>query len=178
MVSFPIQQFLTTGTGSFAIYLLNNYNVDITGKTIAAAMNWTYGVYETRSTTFSGAYVRVEFQDVTSGPFTSNDYWWYHPNLDLNAVVSGTLTAPLTDRANWSNICGQSATDTTPQPGPNCVGGTDPAVSPSDGFSNAMKHVKLIGLSFGSSGSYASGVALDGGTGTFYLTSFTILPLL
>jgi hypothetical protein len=176
-VTFPIQQFLTKSTGSFAIYLLTNYNVDLTeGKTITAAVNWTAGTYETRSTAFTGAFVRLEFQDVTASSFTSSDYWWYTGNLDLNAVASGTLTAPLTDRANWTNICGQSATDTTPHPGLNCVGTTDPAVSPYDGFSSAMKNVKQVGLSFGSSGSYASGVALDGGPGTFNMTSFTVAP--
>jgi hypothetical protein len=61
-------------------------------------------------------------------------------------------------------------------PGPNCVGGTDPAVSPYDGFSNAMKNVKQIGLAFGSSGSYASGIAMNGTTGTFTLTQFVITP--
>jgi hypothetical protein len=110
---------------------------------------------------------------------TTNDYWWStgSNSLDLNAASSGALSVPLTDRSKWTNICGQSATDTTPQPGPNCVGGTDPAVSPYDGFTNAMKSVKMIGLGFGSSGSYASGVAINGNTaGTFRLLSFTIAP--
>lgn len=176
-VTFPIQQFVDTSHGSFAIYLLTNYNVDLTGKTITAAVNWTAGTYETRSTVFPGAYVRLEFQDVTAGPFTSSDYWWYSGNLDLNAVTSGTLTASLTNRANWTNICGQSAADVTVYPAqPNCVGGTDPAGSPYDGFTHAMKNVKQVGLSFGSSGSYASGVALDGRQGTFNMTSFTVAP--
>jgi hypothetical protein len=86
------------------------------------------------------------------------------------------VTARLNDRANWSNICGQNATDTIAHPGPNCVGTTDPAVSPYDGFTNAMKNVKEIGLSFGSAGSYASGIALDGGPGTFTMTNFTVTP--
>ena len=177
-VSFPVQQFLSTSTGSFAIYLENNYNVDLTGKTITAAANWTPGTYATRSTVFPGAYGRVEFQDVASSSFTSSDYWWYNnSSLDLNGVTSGTITAPLTDRAHWTNICGQVATDTTVNPAqPNCVGGTDPAGSPYDGFTNAMKDVKKVSLSFGSAGSYASGVALVDGTGTFNMTGFTIAP--
>src|SRR5665811_1458109 len=49
LLQFPIQQFLTTGTGSFAVYLLNNYNFDMTGKTITATgMSWTSGAYVTR----------------------------------------------------------------------------------------------------------------------------------
>lgn len=173
-VLFPIQQFDSTTTGSFAVYLLNNYNVDLTGKTITSDATWTTGVYKTRSDVFPGAYVRVEFQDVASGPFTSNDYWWNTGSLDLNTASSGTLTASLANRTQWTNICGQSATDTVAHPGPNCVGGTDPAVSPSDGFDNAMKNVKQVSLSFGNASRYASGVALAGGTGTFTLSSFNV----
>lgn len=171
---FDFQPFLSTSTGSFAIYLEANYNYDITDKTISATMTWDPGTFKTRSTAFPGAYVRLEFQDVASGNYTSSDYWWYKGSLDLNAVTGGTLTASLTDRANWTNVCGQVATDQTAYPGPNCVGGTAPAVSPYDGFTNAMKKVKQVNLSFGSSGSYASGVAIDGGTSTFKLFSFTI----
>lgn len=178
LLQFPVQQFLSASTGSFVIYLYNNYNVDMTGKTLSMNASWTPGAYDTRHEPPSGAFVRFEFQDVTSGPFTSNDYWWStgSNSLDLNAVSSGTLSVPLTDRSKWTNICGQPATDTTAHPGANCVGGTDPAVSPSDGFTNAVKNVKLVGLAFGSADRYASGVALDAGTGTFQLWSFTILP--
>jgi hypothetical protein len=180
-VSFPIQQFISPTTGSFAIYLLANYNTDITGLTLTADANWSLGTYSTRSTTFPGAHVRFVFQDVTSGTYSSNDYWWSSVNLDLNSTTngnlnSGTLEASLADRSLWTNVCGQSATDTTPHPGPNCVGGTDPAVSPSDGFSNAMKNVKLVGLAFGSDGSYASGIAMNNTTGAFTLTKFLIAP--
>jgi len=175
VLSFPIQQFESTTTGSFAVYLLNNYNVDLTGKTISANMSWTAGKYETRSTKFPGAYVRLEFQDVTAGRYDSNDYWWYTGSLDLNAVSSGTLTGDLKDRSQWTNICGQSAIDPTAQPGPNCVGGTDPDVSPYDGFTKAMKNVKQVGLSFGRASSYASGVAaVDTDQAVFNMRSFTI----
>jgi hypothetical protein len=176
----PFQQFLTTTTGSFAVYLKNNYNVDLTGKTITAAANWTLATASTQYVARSpGAYVRVEFQDVASGPFTSSDYWWYTGNVvDLNSGSTGTWSAPLTDRANWSNICGQSANDQTVYPAkPNCVGGTDPAGSPYDGFTNAMKSVKQVGLSFGSSGSYASGVAaMNTSLAIFDMTNFAVTP--
>jgi hypothetical protein len=178
-VQFPFQEFQTPTTGSFAVYLTNNYNVSLTeSQTITANANWTSGPYATRSTTFPGAYARAEFQDVASGNYTSNDYWWYSGDvLDLNTTTSDTLTAPLVDRARWTNVCGQSAIDVTPHPGPNCVGGTDPAVSPYDGFTNAMKNVKQVSLSFGSLGSYASGVAHVGaGSATFHMTSFTVTP--
>jgi hypothetical protein len=176
VITFPIQQFESKTTGSFVIYLYNNYNVDMTDKTLSAAMSWAPGTYKTRSTVFPGAFVRFEFQDVTSGIYGSNDYWWStgSNSLDLNADISGNLSVSLANRTLWTNVCGQSATDTTAHPGPNCVGSVDPAVSPYDGFTNAMKNVKQVGLGFGSAGSYASGVALDGETGAFTVSSFTI----
>jgi hypothetical protein len=100
---------------------------------------------------------------------------WSTGSLDLNTMTHGTLTVLLTDRSQWTNICGQSATDRTAHPGPNCVGGTDPAVSPYDGFTNAMENVKQVSLSFGSGGSYASGVAIQGTTGIFQLQSFKVV---
>lgn len=177
-LTFPIQQFDSKSTGSFAVYFTNNYNAGLTeSQTLTTTANWSPGSYETRSTVFPGAYGRIWFQDVASGPITSNDYWWYSgSSLDLNGSTSGTVTAPLSDRAHWSNICGQLATDTNTYAGPNCVGTTDPAVSPYDGFTNAMAKVKQLGLSFGSLGSYASGVARDISAGTFSVSAFTVTP--
>lgn len=183
-VMFPFEQFLGTNTGSFAVYLENNYNVDLTGKTLTASANWTPGSYVNRGDGLADAYARIEFQDVASGNYTSNDYWWYSgPGAvaDLNDVPSSAgaiLTAPLTDTAHWTNVCGYAANDDTVYPaGPNCVGGTDPAGSPSDGFKNAMKNVKEVNISFGRAIRYASGVAWNGDTSTqasFDLTSFSI----
>lgn len=183
-VEFPFQPFLSTTTGSFAVYLQTNYNNDLTGKTISTNVSWTPGSYETRSGVIGDAYVRIEFQDVQQGPYTSNDYWFYTGTtgtgvVDLNGVgSSGTLlTASLTDRSQWTNLCGQSATDTGTYPGTNCVGGTDPAVSPYDGFTNAMKDVKVVGLAFGRAARYASGVAVVNSTSsTFDMSTFTITP--
>ena len=177
VAEFPFPPFVATDSGEFAVYLESNYNFDITHKTITAAVNWNEGVFVTRGDASDGAYVRLEFQDVASGNYTSNDYWWYTgPSgvLNLNTRTDGTLTAPLSDRANWTNVCGQLATDTIAQPGPDCVGGTDPAVSPYDGFTYAMKHVKVVSLSFGRAGAYASGVAVVNGPSTFTLSAFTI----
>jgi hypothetical protein len=170
-VEFPIQQFLTATTGSFAIYLLNNYSVDITGKTLSADATWPNGTYETRSG--SGGYVRLVFISAM-GNYNSNDYWWSTVALGLDGTSGGTLTASLSTCNLWSNQSGKSACDTTP----NWLEwqGDIVALSPADGFANATKNVKQVGLSFGNASSYASGVALDGGTGTFDLTSFTITP--
>lgn len=174
VADFPFHPFVSTTSGEFAVYLEINYNDDITGKTITADVSWDAGSFVNRGDGSVDARVRLEFQDVASGRYTPNDYWWYSGFLDLNAVTSGTLTASLTDRADWTNICGKPATDVTIYSGGDCVGGTYPAVSPYDGFTYAMKHVKIVGLSFGRASRYASGVAVDGGPATFTLSSFTI----
>ena len=177
-VQFPFQPFLSTTTGSFAAYLLLNYKVDLTGKTISAAVSWTPGLYLTRRDPIlePGAYVRLEFQD-TTGPYNSNDYWWSTVDLNLNTVTSGTLTASLTDRTLWTNQSGKSATDTTK----NWLEwqGDIVHMSPYDGFTQAMKNVKAVSLSFGCPGYNASGVAgsaLDGSSATFTMTTFTVTP--
>ncbi len=176
-VQFPVQQFDTTTTGSFATYLKNNYNAPLNeSQTITATASWTTGPYVTRGPAADGAYARVWFQDVASGTYSSNDLWWYHGSLDLNALTNGTIIAPLTERANWSNVCGKPATDLNSYPGANCVGTTDDATSPFNGFTNAMANVKQIGISFGRGSAFASGIALVGGTGMFTMTSFTVTP--
>ena len=167
---FPIQQFISTTSGSFAVYLLTNYNNDITGKTFNANVAWTPGPYKTRAN--SGAYVRFEFQDTTAGQYDSNDYWWSTVSLDLNNPESDSLAASLSDRNQWTNQSGKSASNDTENW--QQWQGDIVHMSPYDGFTKAMKNVKQLGLSFGNSGSYASGVALDGKTGTFTLIDFTI----
>jgi len=172
-VLFPFQTFLTTSTGSFAVYLLNNYNVDMTGNTITSTMSWDPGTYKTRSEVCSGAYVRLEFQDVAAGPYDSNDYWWSTGSLDLNtASTSGQLLASLKDRTAWINQSGKLADDNET----NWVEWQRDtvAMSPYDGFTKAVKNVKQVGLSFGSSCTYASGVAVMGTPASFHMTSFTV----
>lgn len=176
VAQFPFERFASTTSGSFAVYLLNKLNIDITGQTITANVAWDQGTFVTRGPAEDGAFVRLVFRDVGSGDFVSNDYWWSSVRVDLNGATSGTLTSALTDRTLWTNICGQPATDQTAHPGPNCTGGTDPAVSPFDGFTNAMKNVREIGLSFGRASRFASGVAVVGGPASFRLVGFTMTP--
>jgi hypothetical protein len=176
VAQFPFQRFESATSGLFTVYLLNNFNFDITGKTISANVTWDQGTYRTRGPVEDGAFVRLVFRDVGSGNFTSNNYWWSSVRLDLNGGTSGTLTSALTDRTLWTNICGQSATDDVAHPGPNCTGGRDPAVSPYDGFTHAMKHVKEVGLSFGRASRFASGVAVTVTPASFRLNTFTITP--
>ncbi|HUZ44997.1 MAG TPA: hypothetical protein VMW54_00020 [Terriglobia bacterium] len=187
LLQFPIQPFLSTTTGSFVVYLYNNYNYDLTDSTLTADASWTPGTYKTRSaptcgttgSTDCGAYVRFEFQDVTSGPYSQSDYWWSTgtttgTSLDLNASTSGNLNASLNDRTLWSNLCGRLATDTATGY-TDCITGAIVTVSAYDAFTNAVKQVKQVGLAFGSAIRYASGVAIQGGTpGTFDLKDYKI----
>ena len=164
-------------TGWYSVYLNTNYG-DLSDKTtITAATSWTASTdYVNRNGTPDGAYFRLYFQSA-QGNYTSNDYWWNTQYLDLNGVSSGTLTGDLTVRTQWTNLCGQRADDIVAHPGPNCVGGTDPDVSPSDGFDNAKRNVKDVGLSFGRASRYASGVAIDDTVpASFQLNSFTVTP--
>jgi hypothetical protein len=163
-------------TGWFSVYLKTNYAYgDLTGKTITADTSWTSSTqYVSRSRVAGDAHFRLEFQSA-QGHYNSNDYWWSTDSCDLNTQSGCILEVALTDRTHWTNLCGQSATDTTPHPGLNCVEGIDPAVSPYDGFTNAMRNVKEVGLSFGRAGAYASGVAIDDDVlAIFQLHSFIV----
>lgn len=160
-------------SGWYTVYLNTNF-IDLTGKTsIIADSSWTVGTqYVNRFDHSQDAHFRLYFQSA-QGNYNSNDYWWSSDSCDLNAASTCNLTVNLNDRTHWTNLCGQSATDITPHPGPNCVGGTDPAVSPFDGFTKAKRNVKDVGLSFGRAAAYASGVAFNGaGSASFQLNSF------
>jgi hypothetical protein len=177
-ISFP----LLDESQGYTSYMLGNYNKDLTGKTITADVK----VVATSGTTFVSddsspcdeiATVGLEFQDTSAGTYDSNDYWWYQQRVSLSDLMTGTATlvAPLADRANWINQSGKPATDletdwTEWQ-------GDVVHMSPYDGFTKAMKNVKIVSLSFGGCG-YARGVAVETGTGTasFDLLSFSIAP--
>jgi hypothetical protein len=167
--------FNTTSSGWYTVYLNTNF-INLTGKTsITADTSWTASTqYINRSGTAGDAHFRIYFQSA-QGNYSSNDYWWTTVSCDLNTQSACTLTGLLEDRTAWTNLCGQSAADPIPHPGTNCVGGTDAAVSPSDGFTKAKRNVKDVGLSFGRSAAYASGVAYGGaGSASFQLNSFTV----
>jgi len=167
--------FYQLSSGWFTVYLNTNF-IDLTGKTsIIADSSWTASTqYVNRALTPDGALFRLYFQSA-QGNYNSNDYWWSSDFCDLNAVSACTLTVSLNDRTKWSNLCGKRADDINTYPGPNCVGGTDPAVSPYDGFTKAKRNVKDVGLSFGRASRFASGVAFDGtGSASFQLNSFVV----
>jgi hypothetical protein len=173
-LTFPVRQYVAPTTGSFATYFQNNYNTSLTtSTTLFVDATWTPGTYASRSG--AGAFGRFWFQS-DIGNWDSNSYWWYSgDSLDLNTVSAGTMTAALSDTAHWSNICGKLATDTAVYSGPDCVGGTYPAVSPADGVANAMANVKQLGISFGSTSRYASGIARMGADGEFSMSAFDVI---
>lgn len=122
------------------------------------------------------AYVRLFFQSnlpatipTTSncvGPgHNDNNYWWAdaasYTFPSAPSSLSGSLTVSLSAQLSpsaWSNICGG-------------VGDANVAA-----FDSALGNITQVGLSFGSGYFFASGVGVDGSTGsvTFQLTSFTI----
>ena len=171
--------FYQLSTGWFTVYLNTNYG-ELTGKDhITALSSWTPSAqYINRSLTPGDAYFRLYFQSA-QGNYDSSDYWWSTDSCNLNdltAALGCNLTVSLNDRIHWTNLCGQSATDHTVYPSANCVGGIDkPSISPYDGFTRAMRNVKDVGLSFGRSARYASGVANGGaGSASFQLNSFGV----
>ena len=174
-VGFPFQTSTTEpavawdGTGWFTVYLKTNYNRDLTDKTITAIVDvvadastqfWTRSTLSASGSgcTSQPAYVRLEFQSAT-GNYNASDYWWSTGNtwnLSTIANVQTTLILSTTNAGAWSNINGQT-------------GLGDPA-----GFAAALKNVKEIGVAFGSSCSYASGVNVSGGPASFQLQSYTV----
>jgi hypothetical protein len=145
-------------SGWYAAYLNTNYGDLSQMSTITGVANWTASSYENRGSTPGSAFFRVYFQAAEGNP-NSNDYWWSTVSCDLNASNGCFLFADLNNTATWSNLCGKPANDTNTYPGPNCIGGTDPNVSPADGFVNAKRNVKYVGLSFGGGNFFANGVA-------------------
>jgi hypothetical protein len=169
-VQFPFQTSTGqpwNGTGWFSVYLKTNYNRDLTGKTITAIVDvvaTTGTQFWTRTSacpnTGADAYVRLEFQSAT-GNYDASDYWWSTNSLNLSTLATSgtaTLLSASTDGANWTNLNGQSG------------------ITDSAGFAAALKNVKEIGVAFGSSCSYASGVNVSGGPASFQLRSYTVTP--
>lgn len=176
----------TTGLdGYFTPYLKRNYSTDITGKTIKVKMSVFAedGLqFFTRSTACENdgddAYVRLQFQSAT-GTYDSNDYWWSTGENSINlselaSLESDELEVSTVDFNSWSNICGKLASDGNVYTGPDCIGGTYPDISPKEGFENALKNIKQIGVAFGSQCRYASGVAVDNGNGEYRLNEFIV----
>jgi hypothetical protein len=170
-VTFNFQPYSGSVTsGWFSVYLLSNYNVAVTNRTLSATVNVgvTPGtLFYTRSTTCANAndgtdaYVRLVILAASSN-YGPSSYWWATGtgagNLFTMENVPTNLFLSTTNAAAWTNIGGQT-------------GLQDPA-----GFAAAMKGVKQVGLAFGSSCRYASGVAVANGSGRFDMTNFSITP--
>lgn len=168
--------FNNVSTTWYTAYLKAHYNGDLTDTTIIANVSVTDSsspefVSRGGGTPTVGLVIKS-----AEGNWGVNDYWWPTNRQPLSALGTNVdISASTADRTIWINICGKSATDTLVYSGPDCVGGTYPTESPYDGFTNALKNVKEVGLSFGGSG-YARGVALSSGTASFQLNSFTVTP--
>lgn len=171
----------TASSPAFVNYMLDTYTANLTeSNTISATFTvdasagavlmgdplWTT-IYGSPTTP---AFVRLFFQAnlpndgsavCVSGNNNNGNYWWadvqsYTFEAGTGSTVSVTMTASL-NAANWSGICGNGASST-------------PA------FDNALANVKYVGISFGSGYFFASGVGVDGTTGsaTFSLVSYIV----
>lgn len=168
--------FMNLSTGWYTAYMETNFGNLSNKATITVSANWTGGtLYTNRASTPGDAKFRVYFQSA-EGNAKSSDYWWSTDSCNLNTVNGCTFTVDLTDRSKWSNFCGEFATDTNSYAGPNCIGGTDPATSPYDGFTHALRNVKAGGVSFGGGPYYANGVAKSDSSpaSSFSLTFYQI----
>ena len=171
----------TASSPTFVNYMLDTYTASLTeSNTISATIEisassgavimgnplWTteYG------SPVTPAFVRLFFQSnlpsdgsavCVSGNDNYGNYWWadvqsYTFSTGTGSEVTVTMSVSLSS-SNWSGICGNAASST-------------PA------FDNALANIKYVGLSFGSGYFFASGVGVDGLTGsaTFQLLSYTI----
>lgn len=172
----------TAASPAFVNYMLDTYTASLAeSNTISATINITGTTGATIQgnplwTTIYGspttpAFVRLFFQSnlpsdgsavCVPGNDNSGNYWWagvssytFVAGTGSSAIV--TMTATLAP-SNWSGICGGAGSANIPA------------------FDNALANVKYVGISFGSGYFYASGVGVDGSTGsaTFQLVSFTV----
>jgi hypothetical protein len=169
----------TSTSPAFVNYMLDTYTASLTeGNSITAAFSVTTSSPSTAilGDTFGGlnlatpAYVRLFIQanlpddgsaNCGVGRANVNNYWWADVSsyTFTNGGTGGTVTMTATlGNANWSGICG------------------NPASSNVQGFDTALANVKYVGISFGSGYFFASGVGVDGttGTATFTLVSYTV----
>lgn len=172
----------TAPSPTFVNYMLDTYTASLSeSNTITATITidassgaalmgnplWT-AIYGSPTTP---AFVRLFFQSNLSNdgsavcvPGNSNqgNYWWadfaaYTFTTGTGGALTTSITATLSP-SNWSGICGNSGANT-------------PVA-----FANSLANIKLVGISFGSGYFYASGVGVDGktGTATFTLDSYSI----
>ncbi|HKT21779.1 MAG TPA: hypothetical protein VJR06_04040 [Nitrososphaerales archaeon] len=169
----------TSSSPAFVNYMLDTYTANLSeGNTITATFAVTTSSSSTAflGDTFGGfnqatpAFVRLFIQanlpndgSATCGVGRANvdNFWWADVSsyTFANGGSGGTVTMSVSlNSANWSGICG------------------NPASADQSGFDLALANIKYVGLSFGSGYFFASGVGVDGttGTATFTLTSYTI----
>lgn len=178
-LTFQVPQSDAGLTGTHAVYLTTAYTGPLsTSNVIDVGANWTAVTYNTRSTSDLAAYGRLEIQDVTSGNYNMNDYWWYNPQtFNLNTTTSGSITAPLSDLSGWTNICGLPASDvnTASSDVTDCMTGKTLTESPNQGFLAALANVREVNISFGRTSAFASGIATTSTTPAYFnLTALAV----
>jgi hypothetical protein len=152
-----------------------SYKGDLLGDMTGESLSTTVGVTVTPFSQFTyfgepdacgrPANVRFYFQTNTSGKFEETDYWWSNPvSVDLETLKAGDvpLSVDISDPTKWSDYFGHF--------------GSEPAYTAA--FTDAVKDVQLIGLSFGGGCFFENGVGIQPGTGSGYfrLMDFTATP--
>ena len=172
----------TASSPTFVNYMLDTYTASLTESNAITA---TFAVTASAGAVIMGnplwtteygspttpAFVRLFVQSnlpndgsATCVPGNDNEgnYWWadaasYTFAPGAGSTVTVTLSAALSP-SGWSGICGNAAS------------------ANQAGFDNSIASIKYVGLSFGSGYFFASGVGVDGSTGTatFQLISYNI----
>jgi len=179
-----VQFAMPDATGSsptFVNYLLDTFTANLSEANVLTAtinvvassgstafLGDTFGGYNLPTPSFVRLFIQANLPSNGSagcvgGNSNIDNYWWADPSFGSYTFVNGGSTSttmlqvPL-NPADWSGICGNPATLNT------------------TAFDSAISDIKYVGLSFGSGYFYASGVGVDGGTGTanFQLESYTI----
>jgi hypothetical protein len=86
------------------------------------------------------------------------DRWWSNPTSWPLAAGSGTLTVPLSPE-KWSSVYGRFGND---------------SAAARAGFTNALRNVSSLGLTFGGGCFFGHGVNVWGGSAQFVLTNYQI----
>ena len=166
--SFPVVPNLVPGSDTASVnYLETTHNQSIAGYTTLATtlqLSVTGSVIfnymtESDNTCVSPAHARFIIDTGGDGQY---DRWWARPLpflLDAkNAGLPRTMAVAL-NPALWSSVFGQTG---------NLNSQTEL------GFSNALKHVRYLGLTFGGGCFYGHGVSVSGGTAQLTILAFYV----
>lgn len=142
---------------------------DLSTKTLSDTVNVTtsgqhtdFGAFKANNppSCSSGAAPNTRFFIISGGLFAYTHYWWSNPvSWTLAKTASGaTITQAVADPAHWSDWNGHP-------------GNYDSQTMAR--FTNAIKHVRWVGLSFGGGCFFENGVDVTGPKRAIFNSTFT-----